>query len=66
MSARKQPKTLAKFNFINQFTAGYIGINSRLSGIEGEGYTEYYHKCCPTGLIRNHGSAQNTQEGGPD
>lgn len=34
---------LPKFNFINHFTAGHIGINSRLSEIVGEEFIDYYH-----------------------
>jgi len=34
---------LVTFNFINHFTAAYVGINSRVSGIAGEGYTDYYY-----------------------
>lgn len=43
MSLCKKPETLAKFNFINHFTAGHIGINSKLSGIAGEEYINTYH-----------------------
>lgn len=68
--ARKQPQILDKMNIINHFTAGHIGINSKLSGIMDEGIlliiTPLLPQHCLTGLILKHDRAQNTQEVAPD